>query len=85
MKIRFVTWDWKEQPDIGEFNESLASVFNDKNAPCVILIDTGSDSYTVVVSGEIIDEKQAQRIYDIYDCLPDGKDPYNETLDIECP
>jgi len=85
MKIRFVMWDWKDQPDLKWLNESLQDVFNKKNAPCITQVDTGGDSYAVVVSGEIINDKQAQKIYDRYDRLPDEKNPHNKVLDIKWP
>ncbi|OGH87947.1 MAG: hypothetical protein A2469_01695 [Candidatus Magasanikbacteria bacterium RIFOXYC2_FULL_40_16] len=86
MKIRFISWDWKEQIELEFLNKALQEVFNSKNAPCVTqILDTGGDSYAVVVSGEVIDEKQAQKIYDRYNLLPIGKNPYVKVLDIKCP
>ena len=85
MKIRFVMWDWKEQPDIEWFNHALQDTFNGKNAPCVTLVDAGGDTFVVVVSGEKIDERQAQEVYDTYRDLPDDENSDNEVLDIEWP
>lgn len=85
MKIRFVCWDWKGQPDIEWLNEALKDVFNGKNTPCVMEIETDGDDCAIVVSSEIVDKKQAQKIYDDYDELPEEMHPSNKVLDIELP
>ena len=85
MKIRFVMCDWKEQLDLGWLNESLRDVFNGKNVSCITQVDTGGDPYAVVVSGKVIDKEQAQKIYKLYDDLPDEASPYNKVLDIKWP
>ena len=69
----------------GGFNESLRDVFNGKNVSCITQVDTGGDPYAVVVSGKVIDKEQAQKIYKLYEDLPDEASPYNKVLDIKWP
>src|SRR3989338_6466317 len=33
MKIRFVRWDWREQPDMSQLESALSEVFDGKDVP----------------------------------------------------
>ena len=85
MKIRFVMWDWKERPDIKWLNRSLRDVFNGTTVPCITEVNTGDDSGAMVVSGETVDEEQAQGIFNRYMRLGDKENPLNRVLDIKWP
>lgn len=91
MKIKFVTWDWKEQINIDALNIALSGVFNGRNAPRVVPVSsTGDDSLVAVISGETMNSVQAQAIFNHYGpyatcSLPDEENPYNHVLDIKQP
>jgi hypothetical protein len=65
-KNRIVTWD----PDdditdlVDELNDAMAAVFNGRQCPRMSAVDTGSDTYAVIVSSGDITDADAQKVWD---------------------
>ena len=85
MKIRFVMWDWKALIDIEWLDKALADVFNGKNLPSITVVDSGGDSYYIVVSSDPLTEEQAQKVYEKYNRRRDERNPCNKVLEIKWP
>lgn len=63
VKVRVLTWDWKEQPDFGEIGEAIKAVFDGKNCPIISCVDTESDQFAIVISPVPITSKEARKAY----------------------
>ncbi len=85
MKIRFVRGGWFYHTNPEQLNKAISDVFNGKNAPCVICVYDGRDNGAMVVSGGIINQKEAQKIYDRYVGRPLNIDHLENLLEIEWP
>jgi hypothetical protein len=66
-----VEWDWREQPDFDLIAKAMEDVYYEPTyrgparPPTLVLVpDTGSDQYVLVVSTEPITAKEAQTIFD---------------------
>ena len=65
-KKRIVTWD--EDDDItdlvDELNDAMAAEFSGRQCPRLTAVDTGSDTYAVIVSPGDITDADAQKVWD---------------------
>lgn len=67
MKVQFVSWDWKSQPDVDELGKALQNVYDGQHVPCLTGIpDSQSDSYVVLLSGRAVTGEEAQKIFNIH-------------------
>lgn len=82
MKVKFIAWDWKEQPYIDWLNKSLQEVFNGNVVPTINEVDTNSDTNVVVISSEKIGKARAQAIYDRY-ADEEDPDPFDQPIDVD--
>jgi hypothetical protein len=55
-----LTWDWREQPDLGELHQAVNRLAGLHVEP----VETGSDQYAVVISSRDLSREDYQRIYE---------------------
>jgi hypothetical protein len=67
LKCRCSTWDWKGQVDIEELNFFVQEVFNGRDVPVLIGVETECDMFAVVVCEKEITQEQAQGLYEAYE------------------
>ena len=62
MTARVLSWDWRQQPDIGQ----LAAAVHDLSNGQVHLnmADTGSDDYALIVSDQPLTDAEARHIWE---------------------
>lgn len=53
-------WDWKGQPDWDEFNKEVNFHYG---RPYFHQVDTGSDSYAVLVANQKLSDEEVQELY----------------------
>ena len=65
-KNRIVTWDTGHDITdlVDELNDAMASVFDGRECPRMTAVDTGSDTYAVIVSSNHITDTDAQKVWD---------------------
>lgn len=66
MEVRSKTfeWDWKEPgPDWDEVNEWIGEIVRSGRRPWTYKVDTGSDSYAIVVADEKLLQEEADLLY----------------------
>lgn len=69
MANRIVIWDGTTATDgfadfVDEVNDAMAAVFDGRECPRVIVVDTGSDVFGVVVSSGGMNDAIAQKVWD---------------------
>ena len=65
-KNRIVTWDTDcDITDlVDDLNDAMASVFDGRQCPRMTAVDTGSETYAVIVSSNHITDTDAQKVWD---------------------
>ena len=65
-KNRIVTWDTDHDITdlVDELNDAMASVFDRLQCPRMTAVDTGSDTYAIIVSSSRITDAEAQKVWD---------------------
>ena len=65
-KKRIVTWDADGDITdlVDELNDAMAAVFDGRQCPRLTAVDTGSDTYAVIVSSGDITDADAQKVWD---------------------
>jgi hypothetical protein len=65
-KNRIVTWDADDDITdlVDELNNAMAAVFDGRQCPRLTAVDTGSDTYAVIVSSGDITDADAQKVWD---------------------
>ena len=65
-KKRIVTWDADDDITdlVDELNDAMAAVFSGRQCPRLTAVDTGSDTYAVIVSPGDITDADAQKVWD---------------------
>ena len=65
-KTRIVTWDTDcDITDlVDDLNDAMASVFDGRQFPRMTAVDTGSETYAVIVSSNHITDTDAQKVWD---------------------
>jgi hypothetical protein len=66
--IAIVTWDWKEQPSWGAISSAMEHVsFLASGKISFYSVDTGSDDYAVVITGQHNQPENDTKAEEIYD------------------
>lgn len=68
MEVRSKTfeWDWKENgPDWGKVNEWIGVIIRTEGRPWIYQVETGMDSYAIVVADRKLLQEEADLCYDI--------------------
>lgn len=60
LQSEVITWDWKDQVDVGELNSALRGVAD----PQVFEVETEGDWYAVVVAPRGTSQAKAQKLYE---------------------
>jgi len=56
-----ISWDWKQEPDLDKLGEAVRRV---SGGACDLrLVDTGSDSYDVVIADHVMTAGEARELW----------------------
>ena len=82
VKIAFVYWDCKEDPDWGEIQKAINAVFDGAHAPCIVAADDGWgfdwDQHTIAISSSPVPKNKRQSLGKKWLDLRDEEPPFIE-------